>query len=266
MDNKMRVKIHVPVVQYGFIEVDGTVDDLDEMVGIHNKYSCEGQIKVSESGWEIIDTFTGEKIRYNDVLHAYTDMTGKKLMSGSEYKKRLEKPFNKDFIAPKVAKKYGISDSDVLSVWSSNAKASTMWGDSIHYAMEHYFSHKKNGCDEKEYHVANPPLLRKIVQSFPALEANIIPEVVVSAVKLGMVGRLDALNVIDMNKKVCRIGDYKTDADLTDAKLDAYFDQLSFYAHIMIKHGWEVQGLDIWNICEEWTTHSQNVKELKSIN
>lgn len=259
---KMKVILRTPTAQYAYLEAHGTEDDLPKMIEMHNTYTDGGKIKVSDAGWEEIETFTGEKIRYNDLIHAYTDMEGRKLISGSEYKKRLEKPFDKAMIIPKVAKKYGISDGDVDAVWTSNADVSTLWGDAIHLAMEHYFTHKHNGCDEKEYHIANPPVLRNTVLSFPDLELNIIPEVIVSATKLGMIGRIDALIIDDMDKKICRIGDYKTDYEMDEKKRTSYFNQLSFYAHILQAHGWTVLGLRIWHFDTEWHTYDAEVTPL----
>lgn len=259
---KLKVIMQVPTVQYGYLQMHGTEDDIPKMVGLHNLYTDGALIKVSDAGWEIIETYTGEKIRYNDLIHAYTDMDGKKLLSGSAYKKQLEKPFDKQFIIPKVAKKYGIADADVDAVWKSNSSVSTLWGDSVHLAMEHYFRHKKNGCDEKEYHIANPPVLRDIVLSFPALELDIEPEVIISAVALGMVGRIDGLIIKDVKNKVASIGDYKTDADMDDKKRESYFNQLSYYAHILKAHNWTIENLIIWHYDTEWHTYESEVKPL----
>jgi len=77
--------MHAPSQQFGFVEIEGVVDDIPEMEKLYNRYS-EAKLDFKNAGdFKKFDTFTGEQILYDDVQHLYTDLKGNKLISGSEW-------------------------------------------------------------------------------------------------------------------------------------------------------------------------------------
>lgn len=254
----MQQKFHAPTGQYAFLEIDFTEDEEQKALALYNKYALE-TVTPRQGVFSEVKTFTGETILYDPIAHVYKSLDGKKLISGSQYKKSLEEPFS-DTIAASVANKYNLKESDVREMWDMNGSASMAFGTSLHKALELYRKHYgKKGA--KEYFLPTNEILRAAVLAFPEI-TNGVPEVFVSAVEKGMVGQIDWLTIL--GDKTCTIDDYKSDADWTKKKADGYFNQLTFYAHIMIHHGWSVQKLRLWNYQGgEWKLYESDVLPLK---
>ncbi len=252
----MKYKFHVPTQQYGFLEIEG--EDLEEMEVAYNKYA-EDPINFNEGKFVEVETFTGEKIRYNDLTHKYTDIDGNILVSASQYAKKIKPPFPKEVIIPKVAKKYDVKEKTIESMWSDNGKVSLTFGNAIHYSMEQWFKYKDSACDEKEYNLPKHPFLKKVVTTFPDKDHDILPEVVVSDVKNKMVGRADGLDRI---KKEIVVIDYKSDADIKK-NLKFHFMQLSFYATMLRNHGYKVDKVIVWNYTTKWTKYESEVLDIE---
>lgn len=203
---------------------------------------------------EYIDTFTGETIIYNDHHHTYTTTDGKVLLGASSYAKRFGKSFPKDDIINKLAPKWQMSARDIAHLWQVNADISNAYGTAIHAAMELWFRYGEKGKEiqklqKTEYNYVLPKnrYIRDIVIDFISTfgELNGIPEATLSAVEKGMAGRTDL--IIITGERSCRIGDYKTNNEMTEDKLLKYQHQLSFYADILAYHGWTVDCLDIFH-------------------
>lgn len=208
--------------------------------------------------WTKVQTFTGETILYNEQEHKYAKLDGTPLLSGSEYAKRLEKEFDIDTIAPRIAKSNKISEEDLRDMWKRNGEISTGFGTTIHKCMEQWFKHRSHGT-EKNYHLPKHPFLKNLIQTFPQKDKNILPELMVSAVDNGMVGQIDGLLILGENTG--EIIDYKTDMDI-EKNLQKHFNQLSFYAHILMSHGWSIPRLSVWNYNGEWNEFTSDVKEI----
>lgn len=203
---------------------------------------------------ELINTFTGEQIYYNDTYHAYYTLEGKKLLGASSYAKRFGSTFNKSAILPKLAKSWDMPKEDIDELWTINANISNSFGSAVHHAMELWFRYNAKGKEIQEkkgldYNYALPKNvhIRDIVLDFVSTFGNIngVPEATLSAVEKGMAGRTDLIHIT--GKRSCRVGDYKTNNDLDDDKLLKYQHQLSFYADMLTHHGWTVEGLDIYH-------------------
>lgn len=255
----MKILAHIPTQSYGFIQVEGNEDQLDEIEALYNRYA-ESKLNFSKGKFIEFDTFTGERIRYNDTTHEYTDLQGNVLISGSQYKKKFEKPFDKQTILPKMVEKYGVPADVIDRMWTANSKISTTFGNAIHYAMEQWFAHNGHGT-EKEWHLPKHPFLLNVVNSFPDKDTNVIPEAIISCVALKMCGRVDGIQVVDADKKIAKVLDYKSDADVKK-NLPIHFRQLSFYAHILTQFGWSIPEVVVWNFTTEWTSHSSKPLEI----
>jgi hypothetical protein len=256
----------IPVVQYGNIQPKITLEG-DNIEALHAQAMTylEGvwathanqPLPKREAG-EFVErhTFTGDVILYDDKNHVYKTTDGKVLMSATQYAKTLEKEFDTELISGLSAKKYGIDQDDMKAMWRLNGEVSRSLGTALHKAFENYFLHKDVGT-EKEYHMPKHPFLRAAVESFPLLGAEGWSEVIVSDLKRGRVGTVDRIVVLP-DSKVCKIIDFKSDGDVTK-NLPKHFNQLSWYADILVAHGWTVEGLEVWNYTGEWTCHSSPV-------
>lgn len=230
-------------------EVMEQIERLNRMYGIT-------PLERKSDGFVIHDTFTGEQVKYNEETHSYTTLDNLPLLSGSAYAKQFEKPFPKEMILPKMEAKYGVPAETIDQIWTANGDNSMAFGTVIHSAMENWYKFKDSSCAEKEYNLPKHPILRQIVESFPLKDANVLPEVLLSHVASGFVGRADGIVMIDEKAKRCALIDYKSNADITN-DLEKYFKQLEFYAEILIRHGWKVEALGIWNYTTEWTCHKE---------
>lgn len=202
---------------------------------------------------EHINTFTGETIIYNDHYHRYYALDGTALQGASSYAKQFGDTFNADQIIPRLAKQWGMSIADIKQLWAINADISNSFGSSVHHAMELWFRYHKVGREIQErkgmeYNYALPKNvhLRDIVLSFVDTFGDIdgVPEATLSAVEKKMAGRTDLIQIT--GEKSCRVGDFKTNNEMSTDKLLKYQHQLSFYADILTYHGWTVEGLDIY--------------------
>lgn len=213
------------------------------------------EISGNNSSFEEFDTFTGEKILYDDAQHLYTDLKGNKLISGSEYAKGLIKPFDLELLSGKVSMKYEIPKEIVKKMWSMSGDISATFGTALHMAMEQWFLHKEFGT-EKEYHLPKPEYLKKAVLSFPLKDADILPEVMISDVENKMCGQIDGLNQILNDDSVSyTIIDYKSDSDVKK-NLTKHTIQLNFYRKILENKGFTISGMSIWNyVDEKWTEY-----------
>lgn len=274
---KYKLGAVIPTVQYGNIqpEIELEGDNFEELKAqaeaiieeVWQKYSEKPLVKLETptersepTVYTRLTTFTGEEIMYDAVGHSYLDMAGNKLMSGSVYADKHSPKFNKGVMIPKTAKAWKVDEKDLGSLWEMNGEVSTAYGNSIHKALEIWHKFSKMGAQiqadkesEENYCLPKNPHIRDIVKSFDELYGtDAFSEVLVSDVANGMAGQIDRLQVIDLDKKICRVGDYKTNNDLDDKKIKKYQLQLSFYANILINKGWTVRGLDIYHWSDHW--------------
>lgn len=263
---KFKLTATIPVIQYGniqpSIELQGEEYDRleQEAMGyvkkLWDKYG-EKPFPTQERGeWVRYISFTGEEIYYNDEIHRYKDARGNFLVSGSEYARKHQKEFNKEIISKQCEKKYQIPADTIVDMWEKNSKISTTFGSAIHYVMEQWFTHRSNGT-EKEWHLPKHPFLKKAIELFPLKDEQVNPEVLISDVENGMVGRIDGL-VIHGDKEGVII-DYKTDAKVED-NLEHHALQLNFYRKILENKGWKITGLEIWNYLEDWKSYQIEIK------
>ncbi len=202
---------------------------------------------------QTINTFTGETIIYDDSIHAYSSLDGQKLLGASAYAKRFSKPFPKESIINKLSKSWDMPAEEIEHLWSLNGEISNSYGTAIHTAMELWFRYNKKGqhiagLKDLEHNYALPKnvYLRDIVLDFVATFGEIVatPEATLSCVAKGMAGRADA--IVHTGEKTCRVGDWKTNNEMSPDKLVGYQHQLSYYADMLKSAGWTVEGLDIY--------------------
>src|SRR5262245_63367823 len=128
-------------------------------------------------------------------------------------------------------------------------------GTAFHEAMEAWYKFKDIG-----YGVSKNPFLAHPVNSFPRRDDHVLPELMVSDLTRGLVGQIDGL-LMEAPKTGFPL-DYKSDADVKK-HLVRHFNQLSFYSHILIAHGWTISHVEVWNYTGEWTKYDSPVLPLR---
>jgi len=256
------IEATIPVVQYGnikpSIQVESPAEEAEALAVIRRLWDAYGEqpIKDKTGGGVRVDTFTGEVVFYDDINHIYTDEKGNKLLSGSKYAEKYSPKFEKDKILPKTANAWGVTERELDEIWTLNGDISTCFGNAIHKALELAHKHWATGEAiqskkefEKNYVLPKNEFIADAVTKFvEQFGVNAKSEVMVSDVSNGMVGTIDRLEMVaGKDSMKVRVGDFKTNNELSKKDLDKYQKQLSFYAHILINKGWEVEGLDIFH-------------------
>ena len=242
--------------------------------------SLEVEFELKSESENFVQSFNEDvKVDFKELEHEYW-YEGEKLTGGTTYIKRWIKPFDKVMISGFVAESIGYPQKDVLGIWGGLGYASSLFGKALHMALEVYEKFKKIGqvMQEKKDLPNNKalpthPFLRGIVQAFykqdlDEEEGEILCEVLVTNVKLGLCGYIDRLHVIDREKKICRVKDYKFRidsekiddnvkylgqfADLPKNKISKDQLQLSFYGRLLELSGWTVLDPVAHVYEEEW--------------
>lgn len=251
----MKYTAHVATGQYEFIEA--TSDKLDEMINFHNSMSPS---KISQGEFKEVATFTGENILYDEVAHKYTTLTGEPMLSGSTYASQFEKPFPKEMIAEKVAKKHEATGLDVIAQWEMSSKLACDYGTAIHYAMEYYFTQHNNGW----YKEPKNPLIAEIIKSCPLYGdgRTAYCEAFISDTNKKMVGIVDLL--LENSDGTYDMIDWKTSGDIKPS-LEKYAWQMNFYRAILEKSDKKINEMYLMNYDTEWQKYEVDAKQLISL-
>lgn len=189
---------------------------------------------------------------FNPATHTYEDEDGNVFTSGSVWASKFEKPFEAEKIAPKVAEKRLTTADKIIEGWNLKGEVSCDYGTAVHKAVQ---------CAVEYGEMPNNPHLLALAQDAVDIlkDAETVSEQFICSFEEKLCGRVDLL--INKGNKHIIIVDFKTTdlekrADLTpEAKelwnlpnkiLSIYQLQLSFYAHILTKMGYHVDGLEVW--------------------
>lgn len=203
----------------------------------------------------VVETFTGDHLLYNPETHKYTTLKGEPLLSGSKYAEEFAKPFDRERLLALTAKKLNQPIEVVEAAWEIRGAMSRELGTAFHRALEGWFKYRGIG-----YGVSHNPFLAQVVESFPLKDAEAYAEIMVSDLRLGLVGQIDLLVVT--GEKRGFIVDYKSDAKV-EKNLVKHFNQLSFYAHILIAAGWTIEKVVVYNYIGTWTPYESPVLPLQ---
>lgn len=257
----------IPTAQYSNLQPSITVevdDDIEQakalamqhIVGISQKYAEAGKALPSDTktvpgeDYKKVVSFNHETIYWDELHHRGLTLKGEALSGGSSYAARMV-PFDRQGILANCARAWNVSEEDVDKLWS-NSSASEL-GSSIHSALEHYMLYKELGekvhkaKKASDFNAALPKndYLREIVLNFERdfpTNNKLIPEALVSDVSRTRCGWIDILEIVDEDKKICIINDYKTGAMEKKDVLKAQH-QMSYYADILARFGWTTQSL-----------------------
>jgi hypothetical protein len=244
----MKITAHVPVQQYGFIEIEGSPEEEALILQAYNRYA-ETPVTWRSGTTVRRKAFMGGEIDWDEVNHTYS-WNGEKYLSGSEYAKSKQKPFDAVLLSGKVAEKTGADPTQIAELWKLGGQVSRDFGTNVHLALELYGKYESL-CDslEKEYHLPNHPVLKDIVQSFykhhsaPRAEY----EVLVVDHQAKRAGTIDRLLIAGENDYT--IEDFK----ITHKEdLPYWKDQLSFYEGIIKANGGNVIGKTIHQYNGAW--------------
>jgi hypothetical protein len=265
---------------------------LPEIETLFAKYGNKPLAVKTDGVWEKKTTFTNEEILYDPINHIYKDLEGNILCGASTYKKLFEKPFPTETASQNAGKAWGCEPSVLVDIWNVNGNMSTGWGSVLHKAMEQYWRYKDMNFNGNKPYLSKNPILRGAVESFPEPEGTVLPEIFISCVAKKRAGQVDGLLILDAEKKIAKIRDYKTDAELGQEQIEAdiaratdpaeiktlkvklkkakdklriHFIQLSFYADILKAFGWTIEGLEIWNYTSEWKVFESPVLDLEEL-
>lgn len=240
---------------------------------------------------------TGVTVLYDDASHKYTDKDGNPYLSGSKFPERFYTPFDSEMILGKLIAKYPeLNANEVKAMWSLQGDVSTAFGTSVHAALENYDKNSSIGAvlageDDPNKALSKNSLLRVIVEKFHEGrgEEDVLSESFIANEEFHLAGTIDRLKFVDREKKIVRIQDYKTDGDIlkkmyqkSDSPLKGtvpntllgyHFLQLSFYAFILNKAGYTVEGLDVFWLNPDkllegenpWETFSHEVVDIESV-
>jgi len=240
----------IPVMQYGNVQptIEVEADTFEEaqaiiapqMDALWAKYSPVPLAKPTGNR-ELLKAFVGGLVWYDAANHVYTNEAGDVYLSGSQYAKQFDKPFDGRAIAKKMADKWKVSADEIQAMWKLKSEVSMGFGTAIHASLELYG--KYNGLAtamEKTTHLHDHPIIKKAVEEFYIGRENEKAEYEVFIVDHAKkhAGQIDRLLILGPKK--CQVQDYKTGAAIDKPRLASYWKQLEFYSDILRAGGWEV--------------------------
>lgn len=276
----MNYKFHIPTQTYGFLELDGPIEEIKDAEVLYNRYA-ETKLNFNKN----VTTMTlpsfnedGITVEFDKDAHSYT-YKGSPLTGASTIVKQFVPEFNAGMVAKNCEKSWGVPAPEIMKMWDSNKDVTGDFGTVVHAALEHYEKNRelakkimesRGGADNPA--LPKHPILKAIIEGFEEVvgkfEGKIESEILVTDIKNGRCGQVDRLLVIDEKKKICRVQDYKVNVNSeeisSNSKLKAPYDklpanklskyalQLSVYAQMLENSGWDVQGIDAFVYEDTW--------------
>lgn len=301
----LKVGATIPTQSYGNIQPEIILADvpLNEGTEYAMNFIKEMYARYSEKGSLIekevilarakIKSFNEDvEIDYEPIYHTYSHGNNT-LVSATEYIKKFFKEFDAETISSVLESKWKVPAQTIKELWNSNGELTSDFGNVVHKALEYYQKYKEVGSvissqqgEDKNYALPKHPILREIILGLEEKtkddNGSVVVEVLVSDIKNGICGRIDNLLIINEEKKICRVRDYKVNINSEDIdknhkvlkpfdnlpsnKLSKYQLQLSVYANMLQKSGWTVEGLDVYVYEDEWKHYVLDVLDVVGVN
>jgi hypothetical protein len=217
------------------------------------------------------------EVGFEPIDHTYF-FHDQKLDSATGLTSKFYDKFDLELVAKSCSKYWEKDPQDIVDLWDSNKKVSSLFGTAIHNAIEHYEIYEKIGAEisakrevDENYALPNHPLLKQIILDFikiNPIKGEVVTEALITWIKGGICGHADRIVIIDKEKKICRVGDYKINVeaekkdknmkpkapfqDLPNTKISKYQLQLSIYSNMLEYSGWTVEGLDAYVYEDGW--------------
>ena len=216
---------------------------------------------------------------------------GEKMLSATNYVKKYYKPFDAENIAKACAKSWNATEEEIKALWNINGNVSAGFGTAVHAWLEFYFTYREVGERIMEARNAKKPgtvefnpaipkhpigyyVVTNLINLIKEEQGKCLCEVFVTDSISKRCGFIDRLLIVDEAKKICRIQDYKVNigseevssknkpfgiyAEYEASKITKYHIQLSFYADILRKSGWTVEGIDFFILEQTWKKISRD--------
>lgn len=240
----------VPVMSYGNIQplIEVEAESYEAAMAIAEKYIKDiwnryGEKPLPESSLVRLTDIFGNEIDYDPVKHEYW-WQGVRYISGSEYAKQFETPFDAAAISDRMSKGDKVKQQALLDQWELNAEVSRGFGTALHGALELFGKYGKLHAH---------PVIEKAVKEFYASHPEKAQyECLVVDHKNKRAGRIDRL--VDG-----RVQDFKSNANI-DKSLPVYWKQLEFYAGICHANGRPITGVDIFHWNGKWQEYNKELK------
>jgi len=222
---------------------------------IEQVWAQYGSVPLNKATGErkLLKAFVGGLVWYDSANHVYTNEAGDVYLSGSQYAKQFDKPFDGRAIAKKMADKLNVSADEIQAMWKLKSEVSMGFGTAIHAGLELYGRYDGLATTmEKTTHLHDHPIIKKAVEEFYIGRENEKAEYEVLIVDHDKkhAGQVDRLLIL--GDKKCQVQDYKTNAVMGKAKLATYWKQLNFYSDILRAGGWEVVSPVIFHWDGSW--------------
>jgi len=228
-------------------------------------------------------------MKFNEDQHIYFNDDGEIYLGSTSFIKKFCKPFDKQKIATKYAKKHKRTIKDVLDEWDKKSKDAINKGLAYHKMKEDQLNDKPHILIEEENH----PVIKanwidglKISNTLK-LEPGIYPELIVWSDKYKIAGQADYVEIT--KKGYININDYKTSAEikkegytkwdgtketmlfplhnLEDCNFNQYCLQINLYAFLIKQHNrnLKIGKLTIEHIIGDYNEETGEFSNVKSI-
>ena len=127
--------------------------------------------------------------------------------------------------------------------------------------------------------IALEKLTNKLDKQYKVEE--VVAEALITDSLTGWGGLIDRLAIIDKEKRIARVQDYKININASKEephskpkapfshmpanKITKYILQMSFYASILKKHGWTIEGLDVFIYEDKWVHYPLEVIDFNAM-
>ena len=194
---------------------------------------------------------------FNEKEHSY-HLDGIKCISVSEFFKNFQDEFNALMIAPRVAKKRGVSVEQILAEWDLKRLIGISYGNTLHFVIEAYEKYGLMPTRVYLVHIVNK--YKKLIEPYKKDGWTVVAEDRIGNSEFKIAGSRDL--VIRKGNKF-KIIDFKTDYDLHNkikpsygylkeplqnykaTRLNVYRVKMSIYAHLEELTGMEFDGLEL---------------------
>lgn len=171
---------------------------------------------------------------FNEFNHTYFNEQGDQYTSGTAFIKMFCKPFERDKIAAKYAKKHKKKVQDVLDEWSKAGDDAIKKGTFYHKMKEDELLEKENVLIEDHPHIIFRPIWNEGIKTHKSqkLEEGIYPELIVWSDKYKIAGQADYVEITKSGR--INITDYKTSKEIKKQgfeKWDGSRDTMTFPLH-----------------------------------
>lgn len=153
-------------------------------------------------------------MNFNEQSHSYFNDKGESYLGTTTLIKKFCKPFDRQKIAVKYAKKHKRKVQDVLDEWSKINEEALKKGTHYHKIKEDELLSKENILLEEVEHKVHKPLWKEglKIHELKKLEPGVYPELIVWSDKYKIAGQADYVEITKSG--YININDYKTSKEI----------------------------------------------------